>query len=147
MAKEKKKSKARKRKNEFPKGKRLYDLVKEDYHSELQLLVYKLRPWLIDGENVYWKNLKRIDIDYSKIKHSRRCKDKTRITKDEFFEPIAEFLFSIDRGRGLNVPLEAFVRYLASPKHSNFGMKSESLRTKIIKHLAYLESKKDMVGH
>lgn len=129
-------------KNEFPKGKRLIDLVKKEHQSDLQLLVEKFRPWIIDGENADWKKIKRIDIDKSKIKHSRRCKDENKITKDEFIEIISEFLISIDRGKGLDVSLEAFVRYLASPKHSNIGWKVNSLTTKIHRQLAYLESKK-----
>ena len=129
-------------KNEFPRGMRLYDVVKEGYRSNLQLLVEKLRPWIIDAENADWKKIKRIDIDKSKIKHSRRCKDENKITKDEFIEIISEFLISIDRGKGLDVSLEAFVRYLASPKHSNIGWKVNSLTTKIHRQLAYLESKK-----
>ncbi len=129
------------KKNEHPKGRRLYDVVKEEYHSELQLLVERLRPWIIDGENADWKKMKRIDIDYSKIKNSRRCKAENKITKDEFIEIISEFLISIGRGNGLNVPLEAFIRYLASPKHSNFGMNISSLTTKIHRQLAYVGSK------
>lgn len=136
------KKKRKVQKNEFPKGKRFYDVVKEGYRSNLQLLVEKLRPWIIDGENADWKKIKRIDIDKSKIKHSRRCKDENKITKDEFIEIISEFLISIDRGKGLDVSLEAFVRYLASPKHSNIGWKVNSLTTKIHRQLAYLESKK-----
>ena len=121
---------------------KVFDLVKEYYHSDLQLLVERLRPWIKDGENSNWKKIKRIDIDYSKIKFSRRCKGKNKITKDEFIEIISEFLIGIGRGKGLNVPLEAFIRYLSSPKHSNFGMQVNSLTTKIHRQLAYLESKK-----
>ena len=129
-------------KNEFPKRKRLIDLVKKERHSDLQLLVTNLRPWLIDGENADWKKIRRIDIDYLKIKHSRRCEDKKKITKDELIKIISEFLISIDRGKGLDVSLEAFIRYLASSKHSNIGWKVNSLTTKIHRQLAYLESKK-----
>lgn len=136
------KKKRKVQKNEFPKGKRLYDVVKEGYRSNLQLLVEKFRPWIIDGENADWKKIKRIEIDKSKIKHSRCCKDEYKITKDEFIEIISEFLISIGRGKGLNMPLEAFIRYLASPKHSNFGWKVNSLTTKIHRQLSYLESKK-----
>lgn len=138
----KKKIKAQKRRNEFPQRKRLTELVKKDYHSELQALVNRLRQWLIDGENADWKKIKRIDIDYTKIKHSRRCKGENKITKDEFIEIISEFLISIGKGKGLEVPLEAFVRYLNSPKHTNFGMRINSLTTKIHRQLAYLGSKK-----
>ncbi len=133
-------------KNEFSKRKRLIDLVKKEHHSDLQLLVANLRPWLIDGENAEWKKIRRIDIDYSKIKHSRRCKGKNKITKDEFIEIISEFLISIGRGKGLNVPLEAIIRYLASPKHSNFGMQVNSLTTKIHRQLAYLKVGKKLVA-
>ena len=141
------KKKRKVQKNEFPKGKRFYDVVKEGYRSNLQLLVEKLRPWIIDGENADWKKIKRIDIDKSKIKHSRRCKDENNIiTKDEFIEMISEFLICIGRGEGLNMSLEAFIRYLASPKHSNFGMQVNSLTTKIHRQLAYLESKKKLVA-
>lgn len=136
------KKKRKCQKNEFPRGMRLYDVVKEDYRSDLQLLVEKLRPWIIDGENADWKKIKRIDIDKSKIKHSRRCKDENKITKDEFIEIISEFLISISRGKGLDVSLEAFIRYLASPKHGNIGWNVNSLTTKIHRQLAYLESKK-----
>ncbi len=143
----KKESTGQERRNEFPKGMRLYDLVKKEYRSELRELVKNLRQWLIDGENTDWRKIKRIDIDKSKIKHSRRCKDENNIiTKDEFIEIISEFLFSIGRGKGLNMSLEAFIRYLASPKHSNFGMQVNSLTTKIHRQLAYLESKKKLVA-
>ena len=130
-------------KNEIPKGKRLIDLVKKEHQSDLQLLVANLRPLIIYGENAEWKKIRRIDIDYSKIKHSRRCKGENIITKDEFIEIISEFLICIGRGKGLNVSLEAFIRYLVSPKHSNFGMQVNSLTTKIHRQLAYLESKKN----
>ena len=140
------KKKRKCQKNEFPRGMRLYDVVKEDYRSDLQLLVENLRRWIIDGENADWKKIKRIDIDKSKIKHSRRCEDENKITKDEFIEIISEFLISIGRGEGLNVSLEAFIRYLASPKHSNIGWKVNSLTTKIHRQLAYLESKKKVVA-
>lgn len=143
MAKKDRKSKVQKKGNEFPAGKRLVDIVNEDCYSDLQLLVEELRHWLIDGENANWKTIKRIDIDYSKLRHSRRYKDENKITKDEFIEIISEFLISIGRGKGLNVPLEAFIRYLASPKHSNFGMQVNSLTTKIHRQLAYIESKKN----
>ena len=133
-------------KNEIPKGKRLIDLVKKEHQSDLQLLVANLRPWIIDGENADWKKIRRIDIDNSKIKHSRRCEDKNKITKDELINIITEFLISIGRGKGLDVSLEAFIRYLASPKHSNFGMQVKSLTTKIHRQLAYLESKKKVVA-
>ena len=142
----KKESTAQERRNEFPKGKRLYDLVKKEYRSELRELVENLRQWLIDGENTDWRKIRRIDIDYSKIKYSRRCKDANKITKDGFIEIISEFLISIGRGEGLNVPLEAFTRFLASPKHSNLGMQVNSLTTKIHRQLAYLESKKKVVA-
>ena len=142
----KKESTGQERRNEFPWGIRLYDLVKKEYRSELRELVENLRQWLIDGENTDWRKIKRIDIDKSKIKHSRRCKDENKITKDEFIEIISEFLFSIGRGKGLDVSLEAFIRYLASPKHSNIGWKVNSLTTKIHRQLAYLESKKKVVA-
>jgi hypothetical protein len=146
MKKYAKKSKAQEKRNEFQKGKRLIDLVKKDHHRELQVLVENLRPWLIDGEDADWKKIRRIDIDYSIIKHSRRCKGENIITKDEFIEIISEFLICIGRGKGLNVSLEAFIRYLVSPKHSNFGMQVNSLTTKIHRQLAYLESKKKLVA-
>lgn len=141
----KKESTGQERRNEFPKGMRLYDLVKKEYRSELRELVENLRRWLIDGENIDWRKIKRIDIDYSKIKYSRRCKDKNKIIKHEFFEIISDFLIRIGRSKGLNVPLEAFFRYLASPKHSNFGMKIVSLTSLFHKQLAYLESKNKVV--
>ena len=62
MKKYAKKSKAQEKRNEFPKGKRLIDLVKKDHHRELQVLVENLRPWLIDGEDADWKKIRRIDI-------------------------------------------------------------------------------------
>lgn len=136
------KKKRKWQKNEFPRGMRLYDVVKEDYRSDLQLLIENLRCWIIDGENADWEKIRRIDIDYSKCKYSRRCKDENQITKDEFIGIISKFLISIGRGEGLNVSLEAFIRYLASPKHSNLGMQVNSLTTKIHRQLAYLESKK-----
>lgn len=143
MKKYTKKSKAQENRNEFPKGKCMIELVKKDCYYELQVLVERLRQWLIDGENANWKTIKRIDIDYSKIKYLRRCKDDTKITKDQFFDPIVEFLLCIDSAKGLNVELEAFIRYLSSSKHSNFGIKYSALRTKIHRKLAYLRSRQN----
>lgn len=121
-----KKCKALKKSNkEFTSKTRLFDLVRKEHHSDLQLLVRVLRPWLIEGMDVDWKNLRRLEVDYSKI------------SKDYFFLVITNFLNRIGGGDGLNRNMETFIRYLASTEHSNFGYKESSLKSKIYSMLRY----------
>jgi len=126
MAERKKKSKALKKSNkEFTPKTRLFDLVRKEHHCDLQLLVKVIRPWLIDGEDVGWKNIRRLEVDYSKI------------SKDVFFLVITNFLNRIGKGNGLSCKMESFIRYLASTEHSNFGYKESSLKSKIYSMLRY----------
>lgn len=127
---------------EFTSRKRMINLVRKEHRNEFLSLVERLRPQLMDGDTADGNKLTRIDIDESKIKHSRRRRDENKITKGEFIGMIADFLFSIGRGQGLEVPLESFIRYLASPRHSSIGWKYNSLKTMIHRKLSYLESKK-----
>ena len=95
---------------------RLFDLVNKKYHLDLRLLVEEICPWLlIDGKESDWIHLRRLEVDYSKI-----C-------KDNFLLVLTNFLNRIGRGDGLNCRMEVLIKYLASPEHSNFGMKFESL--------------------
>ena len=127
MAKrKKKKSNALKEtKKEYTSKTRLFDLVRKEHHSDLQLLVKVIRPWLIGGEKLDWKNLRKIELDYSKI------------PKERFLLVLTNFLNRIGRGDGLNCKMEAFIRYLTSTEHSNFGLKNNSLKSKIYSMLRY----------
>lgn len=117
-------------KKEFTPKTRLFDLVSKKYHSDLSLLVEEISPWLIDREKIDWKNLRRLEVDYSKT------------TKDSFLLVITNFLYKVGRGKGLKCKMETLIRYLASTEHSNFGLKESSLKAKIYSMLRYHESVK-----
>ena len=121
------KSKRNSRK-EFTSRKRLSTLVRKEHHGKLEKLIEKLRPSLVDGESICWKTVTKLEGCYSERK-----------SKTEFILKIAMFLESIGRGEGLEVKPEAFIRYLASPKHSNLGLDFYSLKSKIYSMLRYLE--------
>lgn len=120
---------AKQSKQEFTKKTRVYDLVKAEYHNELNQLMEEIRPYIRDGDSIDWKHLRYFDFD------------KEKIRKPDFVLIIARFLLVIGKGDGLKCRMSVFIRYLASNEHSNFGLKYRSLNTLIYRQFEYLDWK------
>ena len=118
---------AKQSKQEFTKKTRVYDLVKAEYHNELNQLMEEIRPYIRDGDSIDWKHLRYFDFD------------KEKIRKPDFVLIIARFLLVIGKGDGLKCRMSVFIRYLASNEHSNFGLKYRSLNTLIYRQFEYLD--------
>ena len=118
---------AKQSKQEFTKKTRVYDLVKAEYHNELNQLMEGIRPYIRDGDSIDWKHLRYFDFD------------KEKIRKPDFVLIIARFLLVIGKGDGLKCRMSVFIRYLASNEHSNFGLKYRSLNTLIYRQFEYLD--------
>ena len=88
-----------------------------------------IRPWLVNGDCVSWKTLNKLEIDNTKISNSK------------FLLIVANFLHRINCNNGLKCRMAAFVRYIASSEHSNFGLKESTVKVKIYRMLDYLRSK------
>lgn len=118
-------------KPEFTAKTRVYDLVKAEFHDELKNLVDDIRQFVKDGETIDWKHLRNFQV----IEEPRK--------KTELIQVIAQFLLTIEKGKGLKCRMSVFVRYLASNEHSNFGLKPGPLNTLIYRMFAYLEGKEE----
>lgn len=123
-----------KTKKEFTPNTRLYDKVRPEYHNALRQMVDDIKPYLINGENVNWKQLKRIEVNYY-----AKSEGKRSLPSSDVINCLARFLITIGKDNGLKCSMAVIIRYLCSKEHSNFCMKEKSLNTKIYRALAYFD--------
>ena len=104
---------------------RLSDLVTQQYHPQLKLMIRELCLLTSLTDKTEWWRVRRLEFTNPRTQRN--------------YVPIAKFVRGIKDGDeyGLKCSLNTFLRYITSPEHSNLNAKWNSVKTLVLSRIRY----------